>query len=531
MYQAMLVDDDYPVIELLSETIDWDGHGFTLSGAYENGEEAWEVARKQPPDVLITDIGMPRMNGLELIARIKEIKPELKVVILSCHSEFQYAQQAVRLNVQDYLIKDVLDPQELNRLMNRFKQMMDGERRAGWEHSRLKHLMDETRELRKERCFKNLIHQPLLAPEKWRRETEEYGLFKQGESCLPVIGFVEDYRQVKYRFASDQTLQFAIGNVMNEMLRDGPLSGLHVSYDVRTSLLLFSYRPGLKVNIHDEAAACLRMIRETVMRVLKISMSFICGGCSPGPAELKQELNELLEGREQRFYLERGEIAKKARTAEKPHDNHLFAYYDEACSGFRDALLRKNSEQFRKLVDGWMERIRREKYPAETVKDWTLKLLLDVKLKLHAIPHLTPSNTADMLHKEAADLDSLHDLRGWLIGHLESLAGAQAGSVRPEVTEACKYVALRLGSRITLDEVAEHLHLNPSYFSRLFKKETGLTFIEYVTKQKMERAKELLDGTRFTVGDICEQLGYDNQSYFIKTFKLHTGQTPIGYRG
>ncbi|MEI0736558.1 helix-turn-helix transcriptional regulator [Paenibacillus sp. JTLBN-2024] len=58
-----------------------------------------------------------------------------------------------------------------------------------------------------------------------------------------------------------------------------------------------------------------------------------------------------------------------------------------------------------------------------------------------------------------------------------------------------------------------------------------MTFIEYVTKQKMERAKELLDGTRFSVGDICEQLGYDNQSYFIKTFKLHTGQTPVGYRG
>lgn len=106
----------------------------------------------------------------------------------------------------------------------------------------MKHLMDGTRELRKEQWFKNFIHQPLLAEDKRREEAEEYGLFQEGTSCLPVIGFVEDYRQVKYRFASDQTLHFALGNVMNEVLRESPLPGLHVGYDVRTSLLLFSYR-------------------------------------------------------------------------------------------------------------------------------------------------------------------------------------------------------------------------------------------------------------------------------------------------
>jgi len=89
---------------------------------------------------------------------------------------------------------------------------------------------------------------------------------------------------------------------------------------------------------------------------------------------------------------------------------------------------------------------------------------------------------------------------------------------------------MRLNTRISLDELAEHLHLNASYFSRLFKKETSITFIEYVTRQKMERAKELLGEAKLTVGEICEQLGYDNQSYFIKTFKSLVGATPIEYR-
>jgi two-component system response regulator YesN len=142
---------------------------------------------------------------------------------------------------------------------------------------------------------------------------------------------------------------------------------------------------------------------------------------------------------------------------------------------------------------------------------------------------------ADSLHKEIVEMETLSELRFWLTEHLEAVAalkGSGAGtSKRSEVMEACRYVSLRLNARISLDEVADHLHLNASYFSRLFKKESGFTFIEYVTQLKRERAKELLDQTNNTVGGICELLGYDNQSYFIKTFKTHAGVTPVEYRG
>lgn len=99
MYNVMLVDDDYPVIELLSETIPWEEMGLRLMGSYDNGLSAWEFAKTQPPDILITDIGMPRMNGLELSERIREVKPDVRIAILSCHSEFHYAQQAMRLSI------------------------------------------------------------------------------------------------------------------------------------------------------------------------------------------------------------------------------------------------------------------------------------------------------------------------------------------------------------------------------------------------------------------------------------------------
>ena len=106
----------------------------------------------------------------------------------------------------------------------------------------------------------------------------------------------------------------------------------------------------------------------------------------------------------------------------------------------------------------------------------------------------------------------------------------QAKSQRKEVIEAYQFVADRMDQRIGLDDVADYLHLNASYFSRLFKKETGETFIEYVIRTKMQRAKELLDQTALSIVAICEQLGYDNPSYFNKLFKGCYGLTPTEYR-
>ncbi|MFB5265244.1 helix-turn-helix domain-containing protein [Paenibacillus enshidis] len=535
MYNVMLADDDYPVIELLSETIEWERLGYRLMGTHENGLSAWEQAERQMPDVLITDIGMPKLDGLELAARISERRAGVRIVILSCHSEFQLAQQAMRLNVQEYFLKDALDPEDLSRLLLRLKEGLDEERRMNWEQERLHRLLNETKELRREKVIKNFIHQPLLSPEAWRRDAEGYGLLLSGEQCLPVIGFVDNYRLVKHRFASDQTLLFAVGNVMDEVLQAGELRGLHIGYDVKRSLLLFSCKPTLKVNVMDQLKESLRQIQNTLLQVLKIRMSFLIGPSAGTPELLKASLVELLDSEEQRFYLREGDCAKRSPSAPQASPQDLFDYYDEAIQQLRAVLLGKSVQEAGHAAQRWIELIRVQKYPSEMVKDWTLKLLLDLKLKLHTLQPVRSSHTADTLHREISELNSLDQLGEWLADHLCAFVSARTGSVaaskRMEITEACRYVALHIGRRICLDEVAEHLHLNASYFSRLFKKEMGMTFIEYVTRMKVERAKELLDHTGHTVGEICELLGYDNQSYFIKTFKVHTGATPVEYRG
>lgn len=533
MYKVMLVDDDYPVVELLSEVIPWKDLGFQLMGAHENGLQAWEHIQLELPDVLITDIGMPKMNGLELVSRLKERKANARVAILSCHSEFQYAQQAMRLNVQDYLIKDALDPKDLEELLRSFRESLNDERLALWQRSRLRQLVDDTMELRKEQWLKNFIHQPLLSPEEWQKEARTYGLFIEGDHCLTVIGFLEGFKQAKQRFFSDETLRFAVNNVVEEVLQSFAPKVVYFGFGAKESLFLFSYRPGIKTNIYDEVLGCLKAIQAAMDKVLKLRMSFIIGESCSAPEQLKIKLKELLASGTQRFYMREGSIVKKC-IAPKPQQD-LFAYYDQANSELREVLMGKRQEAVAAVVERWIELIREQEFAPEVVKDWMLKLLLDQKLKWQSLQFIRPNYSTDTLHKEIVDLDALSELQRWLTDHLQaviSLTRASVGSgMRKEIMEACKYVSLHLDRKISLEEVADHFYLNPSYFSRLFKKEVGESFIEYVTRIKMERAKELLDQTGHSVGKICEMLGYDNQSYFIKTFKSHAGVTPVEYRG
>lgn len=534
MYNVVLADDDFPVLELLTGAIDWEGLGMRLVGAYENGLQAWEHAQNEMPDILITDIGMPKLDGLELIKKIKEVKSNVRVIILSCHDEFQYARSAMRMNVQDYLLKDAFDPADLERLLLQFKLSLDEEKQSVLKQSHLTHMVNETMELRKEQWLKGLMHQPLLSEQQAQVEAARFGVLQDGEACLPVMGFIAGYRQAKKRFVSDQTLRFAVNNVLGEMQSNLSLRMVHVGYSNKETFFLFAYRPDLRHNIHQEVADSLKEIDAALNKVLKVRMSFLTEhGCTTAEG-LKQQLSVLLASEAQRFYLQEGAIEKRTEFVVATSD--LFASYDQASTEIREALHNKRADSVSACVDRWCLNFQTHRFKPESVKDWVLKLLLDLKLKLQSLQFIFSGVSADTLHKEIGDIDSLPELQRWLTEHfMNQLAlmekGAGTGGVRSEVMKACHYVSLHLDKKVSLEEVAEHLFLNPSYFSRLFKKEIGLGFIEYVTQRKMERAKELLNQTEHSVGKICEMLGYDNHSYFIKTFKAHNGVTPADYRG
>ncbi|WP_028609400.1 response regulator transcription factor [Paenibacillus harenae] len=533
MYKVMLVDDDYPVLELMSYAINWEQLGLKVIGLYENGASALEAAASDMPDILITDIGMPKMDGLELIRQLKTSKPDIRVAVITCHSEFHYAQQAVKLHVQDYLLKDTLDPSSIRQLLLQFTASLNEENELQTKQLQMENLVDRNKALMKEKFIRETLHQPMLDAGKWQSELASFGLpLLQDEVVIPVIGILDDYRSAKQRFISDDVLRFAVNNVIDEAVRNEGMSSVHFSYSPQESVLLQKFPAGLKVNGYDGAKEMMSRIQRAIKQSLKLSVSFMIGDSCGNPEQIKASIVSIRTNAAGRFYRLPGSIARSVPVPGGAGD--MFACFNETSEQLRELFLGKDPETVRAAVTAWLAEAEQEKYSPDMVKDWVLKLLLDAKLKLQSLAHYRSAQPIDVIHNDVLELDSLAEMKEWLIRHCVSVISASdrigVQSRRTEVAEACQFVSLHLDRRISLEEVAEQLYMNPSYFSRLFKKETGETFIEYVTRMKMRRAKELLDQTSAPVGKICETLGYDNQSYFIKLFKSFSGATPVEYR-
>ncbi|CAM4345385.1 helix-turn-helix domain-containing protein [Paenibacillus endophyticus] len=533
MYKVMLVDDDYPVLELIHYAIDWEQLGLSVIGLYENGQTALEAAEVDMPDILITDIGMPRMDGLELIKCLKELNPNLRAAILSCHSEFQYAQQAVKLQVQDYLLKDTLEPSAIHKLLVQFISGMREEGELQAKQLQMEHLVDRNKALLKEKFIRSTLQQPMLDAAVWRKELEDFGLpFQAGEIIIPVMGMVDDFRSAKLRYHSDDVLRFAMDNVAEEAIRSEGLLSVHFNYSPQQSVWLQTFPCGLKVNGFDEAKRMMGSMQRAIKQSLKLSMSFLIGDSCVTPEQLKASIAAMQANTTGRFYRMPGSIVKLAPCPASEGD--MFAQFHAASAKLRELMLSRDSAGVSHAVDSWLAEAKQHRHAPEKVKDWVLKLLLDMKLKLQSSLQHRSAQSIEVNHGELHEIDHLSELKDWLIAHCRAAIAAeeQPGnqSRRTEVADACQFVALHLDRRISLEEVAERLFMNPSYFSRLFKKETGETFIEFVTRMKMYRAKELLDQTGSPIGKICETLGYDNQSYFIKLFKAFSGVTPVEYR-
>lgn len=398
----MLVDDDYPVLEFLSEMIDWGGLGLILQSTHENGMSALKEAEENMPDILITDIGMPKLNGIELTKKLKEKHPALLVTILSCHNEFGFAQQALKLNVQEYILKDMLDVNDIIHLLRQFVDTLNNEKKNKMNQLQMAQTIEQNKGLMLERFINKTIHHPIHNENVWQDEAYLLGLQPE-QRYMVILCLINQYQSVLHYFQSTDLVNYFVNHVIAEVIENESVNAVHGQFEKEKSFLFVSLSREedeeiLKIN------SLIKKIQSIFHDTFGISLSFRKGNPAENPGDLKMQMMKLIE-----------------------------CNVSKICSNV-------------------------------------------------------------------------------------------------EIENACKYILDNLHRKITLDEVANYLHLNSSYFSRLFKKEIGENFVKYVVRLKMNRAKDLLDQTNYTILEISDMLGYENQSYFNKTFKSFEGLAPIEYR-
>ncbi|MFH5182532.1 helix-turn-helix transcriptional regulator [Paenibacillus sp. TAB 01] len=232
----------------------------------------------------------------------------------------------------------------------------------------------------------------------------------------------------------------------------------------------------------------------------------------------------MMDGADQRFYLPAASITSIGQLKTPFASEGLFQYYAEMNDALEKLLIHEAQEPLAPAIAEWFRLFRERRFHPEELKSFILRLVMDQYMKVRSsAQYFDFPLSRELLHQAVFSAESIDDLEAWLASYwkslLASISDMSKRSRRLEIVKAQKYVQTHLDKKISLEEVAELLHLNPAYFSRLYKKETQESFITYVTRVKMEKAKEWLETTNKTVEEISYQLGYDNKSYFNKCFK------------
>lgn len=552
MYSVMLVDDDLPVLEFLAGAVDWAGLGFRLAGTFQNPLEALAAAGEVGPDILITDIGMPEMDGMELIRVLRTEEPGLKTAILSCHDEFGYAQRAVKLGVSEYVLKETMTAKTITELLSRLKKELDGEAVARHKSRELEQSMRRNRSDLKRIFLRKTLSGPLLDPAEWSRQAAEYGVeFGRGTSYVPVLGFPCRMREALRRFQTRELLVYTAENIAEELLAPGerpeqrklpeqgkqPVTGEAAVFSLESGelVLLFPHFSQLHINNRQRMEDTLRKLQQCLLQFGKTPFTFVTGTPVSDGKELREVLNKEIAAAQGRFYWPEAAILRLEHLQGSfGSGDLLLAEYVTALEEFRRAVLEEQAEQVEAFIAKWLAFIQYHRFNPVEVKEWLLKIILDIRMRLKSLQHYQSSYASEVLHHDVMELTSLGELEGWLRSYMlqavEWAGQVYQESKNREIMECQRYVTVHWNERITLEDAARHLHLHPNYLSRLFKRETGENFVEFATRVKMDKARELLKLTDKTVEDISLLLGYDNKQYFTKLFKAHTGQLPSAFR-
>ncbi|NOU98905.1 response regulator [Paenibacillus planticolens] len=545
MYKLILVDDEEDVREGAVREVNWEAIGFEVLEKAENGREALEMVERLLPDVVVTDIQMPFMNGLQLAEAIRERFPTIKLIILTGHDEFDYAQRAIKLHIDEYVLKP-FSAQELINILLKVKGQIQ-EEEAHRENVQL--LMEHYRKsmpVLKEKFLATLMNRKLPREEVYEKAAN-YGIELNGKSFVAAVICIDGVlipeedlenreelsKSVSLKYSKDQALKyFALLNITEEII------------DKRRLGLVFMHNDQVVVlaarESEDRGAALqqtmkvLEEVRQNVEKYLKLTLTVGIGTVLKDVTKISYSYEDAVLALDYRLILGNNRIISindvEMRSVEKVRFDDVKEHALTRCIKFgTNQEIRVTMEELFHGIEG-----------AVSVKDYQIYLLeiLTSILKAAKDSNLNVDEVFGdnfIPFTEINKFTSLEEAKHWLAelcaSIMNHIATDRQYTYKNLVEMAKDYTKNHYHEGdITINKVCGYLHISAGYFSRIFKIETKMTFVNYLNHIRMETAKELLRTTDMKALEIAEKVGYADANYFSFSFRKNVGVSPKEYR-
>ena len=533
MYKILLVDDEILVRDAIRENIDWGKLDCELIGDCENGKQAVEFVKTHEVDIVLTDILMPYMDGMELSHFLHDDYPDVLIVIFSGFGEFEYAKKAIQYNVSEYMLKPVT-AMELTKVIENMKEKLDSRKK---EQRKMESLTQVSQDYHKNA---NVIRSKALdCLVKCTREVqvsldelERMGITFQAASYRVAVFDIDTYSEM-YQMDMDKQqesalMAFVLFNVGDEIVVQEKAGVVYQEGNNRVCIIFAGNRTKeFSENIHR----ICHEIQKKVKEVIGLETSIGIGSWVRSPYELIYSYRLAAKAIDYRYLLG-GNLLFDME--EKKTDNSIFLIND------LETLTEAIKSGDRRLMEETLGQIETEIKSALVEKSYACIYLQQV---IRAI-----GNTCQSLSEEPEKIIAQREalLKAVTEQRMFSQAAALVEKYAQEVFDELQELNSSSGQRqgmlamdyiqknymdpgLSLNSICSYLNISTSYFSTIFKEMTGETFIEVLTRVRMEKAKELLENTTMKNYEIAEKVGFSDPHYFGISFKKITGKTPTEY--
>jgi len=536
----LLVDDEPYAVDGLAITMPWKQLGIdTVHKAY-SADEALDVLRRTPIDIMVTDITMPGMSGIELAGIVRRRWKQTKVLLLSGYAEFEYAQQALAHGVSDYLTKPISD-EELTRKLQAVIDAIRLEWSVVASYERAVSNFEEHLPLLRNNLLRDLIQGNRYSADQLGAKLAKLQLpfADQDRIALLTVRLEENY----HHFTTDDMFlfEYAIDNIARELF-----GGEFLLWNCKDDFdhLVYVVKPaGVSVpqrsddcstegeGFYDRLALLAEDLQRSVEKYLKDGISIVMSREGRFPQDLTALYQSAVTSLQKRIGSDRGyfmtldkepetyDIPALVQLYEPPSFIHLFE--SGRWQAVRDKLALVFDELQRKHGD---------------TEEHLREIYSQISTACYYVVHKNGKLLADVAGSELANqlpFRSAALLREWIEAVTERIqqnAETEIKDTRKELVRAVgDYIDAHLDS-VTLQSIADHVSLHPVYLSKVYKLETTHSISETIYRKKMESAAYMLRDKKLKIYEIASRLGYSNAQYFIKVFKDHSGFTPQEYR-
>lgn len=519
--KTIIADDDHLVRSYLKMLSSWERAGFEIAADVRDGEEALEVLKRTKAELLVTDLAMPLMDGIELIREIRKINQELYIIVLSCHDEFEYVKDAMKAGADEYILKNMLDENTLYELLTGTKNKIEERGLSNAAPGQSTVYTNQGDVSAKYRFFNGVLAGSLKGEA--RENARIYaGIRGVYQNSAVISLFLEEWEETEERwnylemeqYCQDflVRLQDGIAAMLDADIRymeviylgKGVFCGFLDLSDLRRSSQMYQ-------KLTSAASACYKICREEQYRY-RIGVSNLCIGSE----SIRQAYQQAREMMKLSFYDDREILYygadRKSGTQIPPKASALlnsaekFVYQNDregflrGCRDAREEFEQELTES--RLVFQWL---------------WQLERKLGIVREREAEKLYHIQQLAARLEEDAEKIFEIH-------------TDAIPQGVNKAVRIAAEFAVKHYKEPVGLTEAAQAAGVNSAYLSYLFQKEMKIGFSNFLLNRRIECAQEMLKKTNLKVREVAEQSGFNDYHYFSKVFKKMNGVSPAGYR-